>query len=311
MLEWNAKGGSFLVADSFDNWIDRFLHHLAVERGLSWNTLEAYGRDVQGYTAFLRERGLSHFGESSRDQALVYFKNLRGKGLSARSLARVFSSLKGLYRFLLQERAIEKNSLRRLRTPRVVPRLPAVLASQEVEDLLGQPDPDQPLGIRDRAMLELLYATGLRVSELVGLSVNDVNLEVGYVRTIGKGSKERIVPIGRAASQALKDYLEGPRRLLALRAFNGNLFLGRGGRRITRQGFWKILKKYALAAGIQKRTTPHTLRHTFATHLLERGADLRSVQSMLGHVDIATTQIYTHVSREHLKRLHQKYHPRG
>ena len=160
-------------------------------------------------------------------------------------------------------------------------------------------------------MLELLYATGLRVSELVGLSVNDVNWEVGYVRTKGKGSKERIVPMGRAASQALKSYLEGPRRLLALQASSENLFLGRSRRRITRQGFWKILKKYALAAGIQKHISPHTLRHSFATHLLEGGADLRSVQSMLGHVDIATTQIYTHVSREHLKRLHQKYHPRG
>jgi len=299
------------VEDSFDIWSDRFLHHLAVERGLSRNTLEAYGRDVQGYATFLRENGLSHFGESSTDQTLTYFKNLRAKGISARSLARVISTLKGFYKFLLQERAIEENSWRRMRTPRVVPRLPAVLTPQEVENLLGQPDPDRPRGMRDRAMLELLYATGLRVSELVGLSLNDVNWEVGYVRTKGKGSKERIVPMGRAASQALKSYLEGPRRLLALQASSENLFLGRSRRRITRQGFWKILKKYALAAGIQKRISPHTLRHSFATHLLERGADLRSVQSMLGHVDIATTQIYTHVSRAHLKRLHQKYHPRG
>jgi integrase/recombinase XerD len=160
-------------------------------------------------------------------------------------------------------------------------------------------------------MLELLYAAGLRVSELVYLSVNDVNLEVGYVRAKGKGAKERIVPIGGTACRALKEYLEGPRRSWALKSSNGTLFLGRGGRKITRQGFWKILKKHARAAGIQKRVTPHTLRHSFATHLLERGADLRSVQSMLGHVDISTTQVYTHVSREHLKRVHQKYHPRG
>jgi integrase/recombinase XerD len=160
-------------------------------------------------------------------------------------------------------------------------------------------------------MLELLYATGLRVSELIGLSVNEVNLEVGFVRTKGKGAKERIVPIGRAASEALKKYLEGPRRIFALRSGNSTLFLGRGGRGMTRQGFWKILRRHALNAGIRKRITPHTLRHSFATHLLERGADLRSVQSMLGHVDIATTQVYTHVSREHLKSLHQKYHPRG
>ena len=160
-------------------------------------------------------------------------------------------------------------------------------------------------------MLELLYATGLRVSELVHLSVNDVNLEVGYVRAKGKGAKERIVPLGGAASRALKGYLEGARRKWVLKSPDATLFLGRGGRGITRQGFWKILRRYARAAGIRKRITPHTLRHSFATHLLEGGADLRSVQSMLGHVDVATTQVYTHVSRQHLKRLHQKYHPRG
>jgi integrase/recombinase XerD len=185
------------------------------------------------------------------------------------------------------------------------------LTPKEVEDLLQQPDPVQPLGNRDRAMLELLYATGLRVSELVHLSVNDVNLEVGYVHAKGKGGRERIVPMGQVARKTLKGYLEGPRRNWATRTSNATLFLGRGGRGMTRQGFWKILRKHARAAGIAKRITPHTLRHSFATHLLEKGADLRSVQSMLGHVDIATTQVYTHVSREHLKRLHQKYHPRG
>jgi integrase/recombinase XerD len=182
---------------------------------------------------------------------------------------------------------------------------------KEVEELLRQPDPRQPLGIRDRAMLELLYATGLRVSELVHLSVNDLNLEVGYLRTRGKGAKERIVPLGKAAVAALKDYLTGPRSLYPSRSVNSTLFVRRGGKGMTRQGFWKILKGHARAAGIQKRITPHMLRHSFATHLLERGADLRSVQSMLGHEDIATTQVYTHVSREHLKRLHQKLHPRG
>ena len=176
---------------------------------------------------------------------------------------------------------------------------------------MRQPDTTQPLGSRDRAMLELLYATGLRVSELVHLSVNEVNLEVGYVRAKGKGAKERIVPIGGAASRSLKRYLEGPRRNWALRSPDATLFLGRGGHGMSRQGFWKVLRKYARAAGIGKPITPHTLRHSFATHLLERGADLRSVQSMLGHVDIATTQVYTHVSRQHLKSLHQKYHPRG
>ncbi len=302
---------SFQMADNFDQWIDRFLHHLAVEKGLSRNTLEAYARDLQGYLAFLAEQKISSLEEGSAEPIMGYFKFLRGKGLSARSAARSFSALRGFYKFLLQDRAISQNPLRRLRTPKAVPRLPGVLTSREVEDLLRQPDPARPLGNRDRAMLELLYATGLRVSELVHLSVNDVNLEVGYVRTKGKGARERIVPIGQAARQTLKEYLEGPRRNWALRSSDATLFLGRGGREITRQGFWKILRKHAQATGIAKRITPHTLRHSFATHLLERGADLRSIQSMLGHVDIATTQVYTHVSREHLKRLHQRYHPRG
>jgi integrase/recombinase XerD len=302
---------SFQMADNFDQWVDRFLHHLTVEKGLSRNTLEAYARDLQGYLAFLAERKIFSLEEGSAEQAMGYFKFLRGKGLSPRSAARTLSALRGFYKFLLQDRAISQNPLRRLRSPKAVPRLPGVLTSKEVEDLLRQPDPAQPLGNRDRAMLELLYAAGLRVSELVHLSVNDVNLQVGYVRTIGKGSRERIVPIGQAARQTLKGYLEGPRRNWALQSSNTTLFLGRGGRGMTRQGFWKILRKHVQAAGIGKRITPHTLRHSFATHLLERGADLRSVQSMLGHVDIATTQVYTHVSREHLKRLHQKYHPRG
>jgi len=240
-----------------------------------------------------------------------YFRLLRGKGLSARSAARALSALRGFHKFLLQDRAISQNPLRRLRAPKVVPRLPAVLTSKEVEDLLRQPDPGQPLGNRDRAMLELLYATGLRVSELVHLSVNDVNLEVGYVRTKGKGARERIVPIGQAAGRALKGYLEGPRRSWALRSSNATLFLGRGGRGITRQGFWKILRKHARATGMAKRITPHTLRHSFATHLLEGGANLRAVQEMLGHSNIVTTQIYTHIDRKYLKEVYRTFHPRG
>ena len=299
------------MMDNSDHWMDRFLQHLAVEKGLSRNTLEAYARDLQGYLAFLADRKIFNLEESSDEQIFSYFKLLRAKGLSARSTARTLSALRGFYKFLLQHRAISQNPLRRLRAPKAVARLPGVLTTKEVEDLLRQPDPVRPLGNRDRAMLELLYATGLRVSELVHLSVNDVNLEVGYVHAKGKGGRERIVPMGQVARQTLKGYLEGPRRDWAMRTFTATLFLGRGGRGITRQGFWKILRKHAQAAGIAKRITPHTLRHSFATHLLEKGADLRSVQSMLGHVDIATTQVYTHVSREHLKRLHQKYHPRG
>jgi integrase/recombinase XerD len=296
--------------EDLDLWMDRYLHHLAVEKGLSRNTLEAYARDLQGFAARVRSRGVSKVGEITAEHTRDYFQALRSKGLSPRSTARMLSTLKGFHKFLLQERAMGENPLRRLRSPKVVPRLPFVLSAGEVEGLLTQPDPKKPLGLRDRAMLEVMYAAGLRVSELIHLSVNDVNLEVGVLRTRGKGSKERIVPLGRAACQALKSYLEGPRRLFPFRSSEPALFLGRRGKGITRQGFWKILKGYARTAGLQKRISPHMLRHSFATHLLERGADLRSVQSMLGHADIATTQIYTHVSRDHLKRVHQKFHPR-
>ena len=299
------------MPENLERWIDHFLHHLAVEKGLSSNTLEAYARDLQGYCALLREKRTLEVEKISPGQPLNYLKVLRSRGLSARSQARVLSVLRGFHKFLLQEQAVEENPVRRVRSPRVVPRLPSVLTPEEMEDLLQQPDPKDPLGVRDRAMLELLYAAGLRVSELVHLSVNDVNLEMGCVRTKGKGSKERIVPLGKAACRALEEYLKGPRLLHPLRSSHPVLFVGRRGRGLTRQGFWKILRRYARGAGIRKRITPHIMRHSFATHLLERGADLRSVQSMLGHADIATTQVYTHLSREHLKRLHQKFHPRG
>ena len=293
-----------------DTWIDRYLHHLVVEKGLSRNTLEAYARDLQGFSAFLSPKNGSGPKEISSDQIIVYFKKVRMGGLSPRSLGRNISSLKGFFKFLLQEGVLDENPVRHLRSPKVIPKLPTTLNKEDIERLLSQPTAAAPFGARDRAMFELLYATGLRVSELVGLSVNDVNLEVGYLRTKGKGSKERIVPIGKAAIEALKNYVEGSRRTAALKSRQPTLFLGPRGRGITRQGFWKLLRKHASAAGIAKRISPHTLRHSFATHLLERGADLRSVQTMLGHADIATTQIYTHVSRDHLKRVHQKYHPR-
>jgi integrase/recombinase XerD len=299
------------MGENLERWIDQFLHHLAVEKGLSPNTLEAYARDMRGYGLVLRGKGTLEVEKISPEEPLIYLKNLRARGISARSQARVLSTLRGFHKFLLREQAAQENSVRRLRSPRVALRLPSVLTPEEMEDLLRQPDGSQPLGIRDRAMLELMYAAGLRVSELVSLSVNDVNLEVGYVRTRGKGSKERIVPLGNAACRALKEYLEGPRRLHPLQTSRPALFVGRRGRGLTRQGFWKILKRYAREAGVRKRITPHTIRHSFATHLLERGADLRSVQSMLGHADIATTQIYTHVSRASSPGLihGNHYHP--
>ncbi len=299
------------MAKSLETWVDRYLHHLTVEKGLSPHTLESYARDLQNYMRFLEEGQISAKEGYSPAHPTAFFKFLKGGGLGPRSQARVLSAVKGFFKFLLREGLLEKSPWQRVNAPRVVPRLPSVMTRPEVETLLRQPDPGKPIGTRDRAMLELLYATGLRVSELVSLSINDINLEVGYLRSRGKGSKERIVPIGRSAVSALKNYLEGPRRQWALRSSDGTLFLGRRGRRLTRQGFWKLLRNYARQAGIQKRITPHVLRHSFATALLEGGADLRSIQSMLGHADIATTQIYTHVTKEHLKQLHQRYHPRG
>ena len=299
-----------LKAKDSDDWIDRYLHYLIVEKGLSRNTIESYARDLHGFSSFLEEQTEFDPLTAPPDKIINYFKMLRSGRLSPRSLARNISALKGFYKFLLREGVLEETPLRHLHTPRVTPRLPEILSAEDIEHIIAQAKAEKRAGLRDRAMLETLYATGLRVSELVHLSVHDVDLEVGYLRTKGKGAKERIVPIGRVAIRALKDYLQGPRQVSAAKAEGQTLFLGRRGRGITRQGFWKILRRYASAAGIRKRITPHTLRHSFATHLLEGGADLRSVQSMLGHADIATTQIYTHVSRDHLKRLHQKYHPR-
>jgi integrase/recombinase XerD len=299
-----------LSANGFDDWFDRYLQHLIVEKGLSRNTIEAYARDLRGFSIFLEKNGGSDPLTVSPEKIIMYFKSLREEKLSPRSLGRSISALKGFFKFLLQEGVLEENPLRHLRTPRVTPRLPEILTRDDFEQIIRRVKAEKPSGLRDRAMLELLYATGLRVSELVHLSLQDIDLNVGYLRTRGKGSKERIVPIGRTAIRVLKDYLRGRGHSSTPRPQGRALFPGRGGREITRQAFWKILRRHAAAAGIRKKITPHTLRHSFATHLLEGGADLRSVQSMLGHADIATTQIYTHVSREHLKKIHQKYHPR-
>jgi integrase/recombinase XerD len=299
------------MAKNLDLWIDRFLHYLAVEKGLSRNTLESYSRDLREYVTLLERDKKADVEEIAATNIIKYFRTLKEKSRSPRSMARSLSAIKGFHRFLLREGTVREYPLGRWRSPKIVPKLPSPLTLKEVEDLLDQPPQGEIRGIRDKAMLELMYAAGLRVSELVTLTVNDVNVEVGYVRVKGKGAKERVVPIGQAACRALRKYLEGRRRPLAPGSYESTLFLGRTGKGITRQGFWKILKKIAQEAGIHRRITPHMLRHSFATHLLERGADLRSVQSMLGHADISTTQVYTHVSREHLKKLHRQYHPRG
>ena len=238
-----------------------------------------------------------------------YVRGLR-KGLSPRSVARNISAIKTFYRYLVFDGKIEGSPSRLMEAPKLARRLPDVLSREEVDRLLSQPDPSTPAGRRDQAMLELLYATGLRVSELVHLRLRDVNLEAGYVRTMGKGGKERLVPMGEKAVHSLKTYIADGRGKLDKGSGSPYLFLNFRKKPLTRQGFWKILKAYGVKALITKNITPHGIRHSFASHLLEGGADLRSVQVMLGHADISTTQIYTHVTREHLRDLHEKYHPR-
>lgn len=293
-----------------DALLDPFLEHLVVERGLAQNSLEAYRRDLTRYGAYLKGRRRR---VTALDRAEVprYLLALREAGLSPRSVARHLSAIRQFHRFLVREGHATADPTSHLESPRPWRRLPTVLSRDEVDRLLAPRQARTPQEFRDRAMLELMYASGLRVSELVGLRLADLNLTVGVVRVLGKGNKERLVPLGAAAMESLRAYLAQGRPRLEKRRPSLQLFLGRHGRGLTRQMFWQLLKRYVRAAGITKPVTPHTLRHSFATHLLEGGADLRSVQLMLGHADIGTTQIYTHVSRAHLKATYDKYHPRA
>ncbi|APG26949.1 site-specific tyrosine recombinase XerD [Syntrophotalea acetylenivorans] len=291
--------------------LDLFLNYLTVEKGLSANTLEAYGRDLSRYVGFLLEKEAHHPDQATATLVLDFLGSLKKSGLSSRSRARTLVALRTFHRFLLAEGYACENPTSQIKAPRTLSSLPKTLSPEEVERLLAAPIGDTPLDLRDRAMFDLLYATGLRVSELVGLKVSDLQLDVGYLTAFGKGGKQRIVPMGESALGELRDYLNMGRPSLVKDRVNSFLFLNRSGNGLTRQGFWKIIKRRALQAGISKNITPHTLRHSFATHLLDNGADLRAVQTMLGHADISTTQIYTHVTRERLKRLHALIHPRG
>ncbi len=290
--------------------LDQFLSHLRIERGLSENTVSSYSSDLIKYLNHLNKKKKNPVSAARDDIAeyLVFMK--KNKGYSARTIARNLSSVKMFYRFLITEGRLTDNPARLLDPIKLPGRLPGTLSRDEVDSLLDVPDNTTNLGMRDCAMLELLYATGLRVSELVGLHLVNVNLDPGFIRTVGKGSKERLVPMGDKAREAIKLYLSYGRPNLIKEKNSTFLFLNSRGSSISRQGFWKIIKKYGIIAGIKTKITPHSLRHSFATHLLEGGADLRSVQIMLGHSDISTTQIYTHVSRERLKQMHEKYHPR-
>ncbi|MCX8160953.1 MAG: site-specific tyrosine recombinase XerD [Candidatus Saccharicenans sp.] len=286
-----------------------YCDYLAVEKGLSANSLSSYALDIRKLFDFL-DRGKKSLLKL-KEPDLVEFIHLQAQsGLSPRSLARLVSSLKSFFRFLLLESHIKKNPAEGLTSPSLWLTLPRVLSLEEVESLLEKPDPKKPQGIRDRAVLEILYGCGLRVSELVSLELKDVRLAQGFLICKGKGSKERIVPVGRAAARWLKTYLKEVRPLWDKRG-SPVIFLTRRGKPFTRQGIWKILKTYGQEAGLRDKIHPHVLRHSFATHLLERGADLRSVQMLLGHSQITTTQIYTHVSRDRLKQIYDRFHPRA
>lgn len=293
-----------------DELLDQFINYLAVERRLAANTLESYAHDLKKYCAFLKARNTKSILFCTRVEVLMFLNHERKQGLSPRSLARTLSCIKTFFKYLLHDGLIDKNPLQDVESPRAERKLPNVMSIHEVEALIEAPDITTALGVRDRALFELLYAAGLRVSELVSLTVNNINYEAGFIRVFGKGSKERVIPLGEEALAWVKRYTEESRPALLGRKNTFYLFTNRRGNRLTRQGLWQIIKKYCLAAGITKKISPHSLRHSFASHLLEGGADLRSVQSMLGHEDISTTQIYTHVARDQLKTVHDKYHPR-
>jgi integrase/recombinase XerD len=291
-----------------DQLLDQFINQLKVERGLAANTILAYNHDLMGFFEFLKRRGVSPV-QVNQDDLLSFIAEKKTQ-LSPRSLVRNLVSIRMFYRFLVTEGKIDSNPARLMGIPKMYRYLPDILSRDEVEAFLLQPDTQTVLGKRDKAILELLYATGLRVTELISLKMIDINLEVGFIRTIGKGSKERIIPMGTKAMDSLKEYLTDSRPSFPKKEEFPYIFLNSRGRPMTRQGLWKIIKNYALKAGITKTVTPHTVRHSFATHLLEGGADLRSIQIMLGHSDISTTQIYTHIARERLKEIHERYHPR-
>ncbi len=291
--------------------IANYLDYLGLERGLAKNTLESYGRDLRQFSQYVSSKGAKSLIALDRGQVLLYLDSLRRQGKSAATVSRSLAALRSFFRFLHREGEISSNPAALLDTPKIGKRLPRVLSSKEVETILYHPTPSSPVGLRDRAMFEVLYATGMRVSELISLQVADVNLIAGLAKCTGKGGKERIVPLGTVAIKAVEGYLStGRPRLVRSREVRA-LFLNRHGRQMTRQGFWKLLKQHVRRTDIKADISPHTLRHSFATHLLENGADLRAVQEMLGHADISTTQIYTHVTRTRLREVYDKAHPRA
>ncbi|HTN72633.1 MAG TPA: site-specific tyrosine recombinase XerD [Methylomirabilota bacterium] len=299
-----------MMTEALSSYIDSFLAMIAVEKGLAKNTVDAYSRDLAGLSEFLISQGVNSWTDVKSFHVRSYLSWLRNRGLSARSITRHGVTLRRLYRFLQAEGVAMEEPFPSVYLKAPSGKLPHTLSSEDIRRLLNQPIPSEHLGRRDQAMLELLYATGLRVSELVSLQIHQIDVQGNYLTVKGKGAKVRAVPFGKWAREKLLDYMKEARSRLLKGKSSTILFVTRSGKPLTRQAFWKLVHRYALAAGIEKKVTPHTFRHSFATHLLEGGADLRSVQSMLGHADISTTQIYTHVNGARLKEVHRRYHPR-
>jgi integrase/recombinase XerD len=291
--------------------VDAFLDHLAVERGLAENTRLAYRADLEQFTEFLRQQGIQQLNCAQRQHITDYLLRRRKGGLSARSVSRHLAAIRMFCRFLYREKLLGADITQTIDSPKLWRTLPRTLDYGEVERLLAAPDVRTKLGLRDRAMLEFMYATGLRVSEVAGLKLSDINYDAGFVRSIGKGNKERIVPVGKQAIEWVQRYIREARSLFARADGMAEVFVSTRGKPLSRKTIWRLIKKHAGAAGIAKNIMPHALRHSFATHLLDNGGDLRVIQEMLGHADISTTQVYTHVDQQRLKETHYRYHPRS
>ncbi|WP_057745056.1 site-specific tyrosine recombinase XerD [Liquorilactobacillus capillatus] len=294
-----------------NNLIEDYLHYLTVERGLAKNTVMSYRNDLLQFVLFLKKRKLNSFDVVDRQLIIAFMQQETTKEKATSSITRSVTSLRKFFQFLVEEEKIKKDPMQLIDAPKRKEHLPEVLSTKEVEKLLASPDTGQKLGLRNRAILEVMYATGLRVSEVVNLKLSDLHLSMGLIQTMGKGSKERLVPIGDQAIKWAEQYLQQARPKLLGQKRSPYLFLNNHGHKLTRQGIWKNLKAEVLKTGITKKVTPHTLRHSFATHILENGADLRVVQELLGHADIATTQIYTHLSKKRLTDIYEQYHPRA
>ncbi len=299
------------LSSPFDEELMQYSQVLMVEKGFSRHTVTGYRLDLMQFFSYFRARGGTRIADVDMYVVLGFLRDLKTKGMVQRTINRKLSAIRGFFRYLSQKGDFPANPTEEIRTPHLRQSLPHVISLREVERMLDQPDTKTPRGIRDRAILEVLYATGIRVSELVTLPLQGIFWDEGFIRVFGKGSKERLIPLGGQALTWLQTYCEEVRQRISGSSQRDEVFLSRLGRPLSRQSVWKIIKQYALQGGIREKISPHTLRHCFATHLLERGADLRSVQMMLGHADISTTQIYTHLTKEHLIRVHKAFHPRG